>query len=47
MKKDKKITWDKNWQEKYSDMIATPEEAVAKIIEFLTISPNSFTLPPV
>ena len=26
-----KKTWDPDWQEKYGDMIATPEEAVAKI----------------
>jgi acyl-CoA hydrolase/GNAT superfamily N-acetyltransferase len=26
-----KTTWDQHWQEKYADMIATPEEAVSRI----------------
>jgi acyl-CoA hydrolase/GNAT superfamily N-acetyltransferase len=31
MKSRTKPTWDPQWQEKYADMIATPEEAVARI----------------
>jgi len=31
MKRTKKITWDQQWQKKYSDLIATAEEAVARI----------------
>lgn len=31
MKKETKTSWDLKWQTKYSDLIATPEQAVAKI----------------
>ncbi|OGV59995.1 MAG: 4-hydroxybutyrate CoA-transferase [Lentisphaerae bacterium RIFOXYA12_FULL_48_11] len=31
MKKEKKTTWDPQWQKKYSDLIATPDEAAARI----------------
>ncbi len=31
MKKEKKSSWDHQWQKKYTDLISTPDEAVARI----------------